>query len=195
VGVRALSNRHRAVFFDRDGVLVKAIVRNGLPFPAKLPSELEFEPGVRESLLRLRESVDSIFVVSNQPDVARGTQTRAANELLNERIASELPIKKFYTCYHDDADRCDCRKPLPGLLRRAADEFGIDLSASYLVGDRWRDIDAGAAAGCQTILIDRGYQERAPSNAPDKTFSTTAEAIESLLDELRRENAVVMGEL
>lgn len=158
-------------------------------------ADLEFEANVPEAVRRLHETVDLLFVVSNQPDVARGTQTREANEALNAAIARALPIRKFYTCYHDDADRCSCRKPLPGLLTAAAEEFAVDLRASFLVGDRWRDVDAGAAAGCTTIFIDRKYDERPPSNSPDFTFASTDEAVAALCDALLRGDALQLGEV
>ena len=76
---------------------------------------------------------------------------------------------------------CDCRKPQPGLIKRAAQQHGIDLNHSYLIGDRWRDIDAGANAGCKTILIDHGYQEREPQFAPDLRVTSLTEAVDWIL--------------
>jgi D-glycero-D-manno-heptose 1,7-bisphosphate phosphatase len=121
-----------------------------------------------------------LFVVSNQPDVARGTQTEDAVREINRVLATELPLDAFYMCYHDDADRCECRKPLPGLLEQARGEHDIDLRASYMIGDRWRDIDAGAAAGCATILIDRGYDERRPNSRPQAVVRTIGDAAQAI---------------
>ena len=170
----------RAVFFDRDGVLNRAIVRDGRPHPPSSLADLQIEPAAGELLTRLKAAGFYIFVVSNQPDVARGTQRLDVVEKINRRLAQSLPVDAFYMCYHDDAHNCTCRKPSPGLLIRAGAEFGIALSSSYLVGDRWRDIDAGAAAGCTTILISRGYAERAPVHAPDFLVTSLQQAVEAI---------------
>jgi D-glycero-D-manno-heptose 1,7-bisphosphate phosphatase len=180
MGVAALTPR-RAVFFDRDGVLNKPIVREGQAYPPSSLAALRLQDGAEEALRRLVRCVPSLFVVSNQPDVSRGTQTRAEVEAINAELARRLPIAQFYVCYHDDADRCDCRKPLPGLLLRAAREHGVDLRRSYMVGDRWRDIDAGAAVGCTTILLQQGYDERPPNTPPAVTVSTLTQAVDAIL--------------
>jgi D-glycero-D-manno-heptose 1,7-bisphosphate phosphatase len=124
-----------------------------------------------------------LFVVTNQPDVARGQQTRDNVEVMNRRLRKELPLDDVFTCFHDDADACDCRKPRPGLMTRAAEQYGIDLSRSYLAGDRWRDIDAGANAGCKTILIERGYSEQQPASVPDVRVKSLTEAVDWILDQ------------
>ena len=157
----------RAVFFDRDGTLNEAVVREGRPFPPESVDELRILPDAQAALARLKEAGFLILVVTNQPDVARGVQSRESVEAMHAVLAAQLPIDDFFVCWHDDADRCACRKPKPGLLREAAARHGIDLAASFLIGDRWRDIEAGAAAGCRTILIDRQYRERKPSVEPD----------------------------
>lgn len=170
-----------AVFFDRDGVLNKAVVGAGRPYPPGDASEFALEEGASEAVERLAAQFAYRFVVSNQPDVARGTARREDVEALNARLNELLDITKFYTCFHDDADRCRCRKPLPGMLELAAREYDIDLTASFMVGDRWRDIDAGAAAGCTTILIDRDYDERAPVERPDIIVRSITEAADAIL--------------
>ena len=171
----------RAVFFDRDGVLSNAVVRNGKPYPPGAPSDFHILPGTAESLARLRAQDFLLFVVTNQPDVARGQQTRDNVELMNRQLREELPLDDVFTCFHDDSDACDCRKPRPGLMTRAAEQYGVDLSRSYLAGDRWRDIDAGANAGCKTILIDRGYEEQEPAAAPDVRVTSLPEAVDWIL--------------
>jgi D-glycero-D-manno-heptose 1,7-bisphosphate phosphatase len=152
----------RAVFLDRDGVLNKALVRAGKPYPPTSLAELEILPGVPDALERLRLREFLLIVVSNQPDVARGTVTRGTVEAINSALERVLPIDEFIICYHDDADGCSCRKPRPGMLRDAARKWSIDLSASFMVGDRWRDVEAGRSAGCKTVFIDHGYDERQP---------------------------------
>jgi len=121
------------------------------------------------------------LVVSNQPDVARGTQQREVVEEMTSRLRAELPLDGVLTCYHDDQDNCDCRKPRPGLMLDAAKRYGLNLSRSYMVGDRWRDIDAGAKAGCKTILIDHKYAEQLPTSKPDASVTSLAEAVEWIL--------------
>lgn len=151
-----------AVFLDRDGVINAAIVRDGKPYPPASAAALEILPGVDAALAALRAAGYALVVVTNQPDVARGTQRRAEVDAIHARLSAALPLDAVYCCFHDDADRCACRKPAPGMLRDAARDLGLDLARSFMVGDRWRDIDAGAAAGCRTVFIDRGYAERRP---------------------------------
>ena len=153
---------NKAVFLDRDGVLNAAIIRDGKPYPPNGLPNVRILPGVREAVQMLRNAGFSVAVVTNQPDVARGTQTIEVVESINRFIGAETGVEYFYVCTHDDADHCACRKPLPGLMHRAAADHLLDLSRSFLVGDRWRDIAAGLAAGCRTVWIDYGYNEKAP---------------------------------
>jgi D-glycero-D-manno-heptose 1,7-bisphosphate phosphatase len=133
----------------------------------------------------LRSAGFHLIVVSNQPDVARGTQTRACVEQINARLQDQLPLDEFRICYHDDADNCDCRKPRPGLLLQAARELHIDLAASFMVGDRWRDIEAGHLAGCKTLFVDHGYDEPQPKH-PDARVKSLAEATDWILLQANR---------
>jgi transaldolase len=157
----------RAVFLDRDGVINDAIVRDGHPHPPATLAEVRVCTGAPAALAELRSRGFQLFVVTNQPDVARGTAKAADVDAFHSYLSAALPIDKFYTCMHDDADGCVCRKPLPGLITRAASEHSIDLATSYLIGDRWRDIAAGVAAGVTTIFIDRNYAERKPEPSAD----------------------------
>ena len=150
----------RAVFIDRDGVINRAVVRDGKPYPPQTLADLELLPGVPEAMRSLRDAGFSLIVATNQPDVGAGRQTREAVEAMHDHLQSTLPIDDIRVCYHVDADRCACRKPKPGMLLDAAAVWQIDLEASVMVGDRWRDIEAGRAAGCRTILIESGYDER-----------------------------------
>jgi D-glycero-D-manno-heptose 1,7-bisphosphate phosphatase len=149
-----------AIFLDRDGVLIEAHILCGTPHPPPSVESMRIEPGVPESLARLRNAGFLLLVVTNQPDVARGTQNRAGVEAIHDRLRQQLPFDGIYTCYHDTSDNCSCRKPKPGMLLDAATVHGIDLNRSYMIGDRWSDIAAGAAAGCRTILLDRSYSAR-----------------------------------
>jgi len=155
----------QAVFLDRDGVINRALVRNGLPYPPSNLSELEILPGVHEALHLLHEAGFFLVAVTNQPDVARGVVTRETVEQINQYLKNNLPIDDFRTCFHDSGDACPCRKPLPGSLIESAKLHSIDLTKSFMVGDRWRDIEAGHAAGCTTFFIDYHYNEKQPQTA------------------------------
>ena len=172
----------RAVFLDRDGVINRAIVFDGKPYPPATLEQLEILPGVSEALEELRAANYLLIVVTNQPDVARGTAKKEDVERINSILSSQLPIDKFLTCYHDSGDGCDCRKPLPGSLLKAAKEHQIDLSKSFMVGDRWRDIEAGQSAGCKTFFINYRYTEQKP-DAPDFIVSSLLEAKKIILGE------------
>ena len=170
----------RAVFLDRDGVLNRALVREGKPYPPAGPAELEILSGVAEACAALRQAGFLLIAVTNQPDVARGTQRREVVEAINQVLHTHLPLDDIRVCYHDDGDHCPCRKPEPGLLLKAARDWDIDLSASFMVGDRWKDIEAGRRAGCKTIFVDYGYAEREP-DSPDHRASSLMEAVDWIL--------------
>jgi D-glycero-D-manno-heptose 1,7-bisphosphate phosphatase len=182
-----VETRRRAVFLDRDGVINKAVVRGAKPYPPASVAELCILPGVHEALLKLRAGGFLLYVVTNQPDVARGTQTRASVERIHDFLRSSLPLDGFYVCYHDNRDACYCRKPAPGLLLSAAREHRIDLHESYLVGDRWSDVEAGQRAGCWTAWIDYGYAEPLPLVPPDVRVVSLAEAATWILNQSRKD--------
>jgi D-glycero-D-manno-heptose 1,7-bisphosphate phosphatase len=163
----------RAVFLDRDGVINRAVVRDGKPYAPALPEHVEIFSDVPDALARLKTAGYALVVVTNQPDIARGITTEAAVEAIHARLLSALPLDEIRMCPHDDEARCGCRKPLPGLLLQAPLH---DLASSVMVGDRWRDIEAGRAAGCRaTILVDHGYAETLP-HEPDVRVRSLAEA-------------------
>lgn len=167
---------NRAVFLDRDGVINRVVVERGKPYPPRDPEQLVILPGVREALQRLRKHGFQLVVITNQPDVARGLITRESVELLNRRLLADLALDAIMTCYHD-GDQCECRKPKPGALLRAALERDIDLDRSFMVGDRWRDVEAGQRAGCRCLFVDSGYDEKHPS-PPYVRVTSLAEAAE-----------------
>lgn len=173
-----------AVFLDRDGVLNRTTVRDNVPHPPRSADELELLPGVPEALAKLAERGVPLIVATNQPDVARGTQTRQAVERIHQVLRQRLPLTAIYTCYHDSADDCSCRKPRPGLLRQAASAYNIDLKRSFLVGDRWSDVAAGQSAGCRTFLIRQSYSQ-ADRCTPDHVVRDLSEAAEIILVRLR----------
>jgi len=170
----------RAVFLDRDGVINRAVVRDGKPYPPLAVDDVSVLPGVADALARLKAAGYLLIVVTNQPDVRRGTLAPDIVDAIHQRLGAELPIDEFRTCFHDDEDACACRKPAPGLLIDSASVHGIDLGASAMVGDRWRDIEAGRRAGCATIFVDHGYRERRPDR-PDAVVGSLQEAADWIL--------------
>jgi D-glycero-D-manno-heptose 1,7-bisphosphate phosphatase len=172
---------NRAVFLDRDGVLNVPLVREGKPYPPATPDQLAIYPEAAGALALLKQAGYLLIVVTNQPDVARGTQTRDAVDAINAAIGAQLPVDEFQVCWHDDRDGCECRKPKPGMVLSAAAAHRIDLTRSFLIGDRWRDIECGAAAGVRTVLIDRHYRERAAAVAPDYVAESLTAAAEWIL--------------
>ncbi len=171
----------RGVFLDRDGVLNRAEVRDGHPYPPARPQDVVMLPGAHEACRRLADGGWTLFVVTNQPDIARGTTTRDDVDAINAVVTDGLPVTEVLVCPHDDDDGCDCRKPQPGMLLDAASRWDVDLAASFMVGDRWRDIDAGHRAGLRTVFIDHGYDEELRAK-PDHVVASLADAADLLLD-------------
>lgn len=167
-----------AVFLDRDGVLNEPVVHDGKPYPPASVDELVITDGAREALDRLKAADYRLIVVTNQPDVARGAQRREVVEAINAALVIALPLDEVRVCYHDDRAACECRKPAPGLLLQ---EPAHDLPRSVMVGDRWRDMEAGARAGVGAcVLIDRAYRERMTVE-PDVRVRTLTEAADWIL--------------
>ena len=167
-------------------MLNRAILRNGKPHPPASVAELEVTPGAKDALDSLKARGYKLLVVTNQPDIARGiTQSKTVEEI-NRRIATLLPLDDIFVCSHADEDHCHCRKPKPGLLQDAAQRHNIDLATSFMVGDRWRDVEAGQNAGCRTILIDDGYEEREPARPPDARVQSLTEAADWILERGQR---------
>lgn len=172
--------KRKAVFLDRDGVLNSAIIKDGRPYPPAGVEEIEIPPGVIEGIQRLKDAGFMLIVVSNQPDVGRGSTSKATVEGINDYLAKHMPIDRFIMCYHDNNDGCNCRKPGPGMLLAGAQEFDVDLASSFMVGDRWRDVEAGINAGCKTIFIDYGYNEKQP-NSFDYKINSFLDAVNIIL--------------
>ena len=179
----ASAARRRAVFLDRDGVINHAVVRNGKPYTPPTLDDFTIHDGVPAAIERLRAAGLWIVVVTNQPDVATGVQRRDVVEAMHARLASASLCDAIQVCYHSAGDGCTCRKPRPGMLLQAADDWQIDLGRSFMVGDRWLDVAAGKAVGCYTFWIDRGYAEPAP-DAPDAVVASLPEAADRILQQL-----------
>lgn len=171
----------KAVFLDRDGVLNESLVIEGIPRPPKNLKELVMLPGTPKAIKLLRALNFEIVVVTNQPDVARGLMIEDSVREINDYLGNKLKIDYFYCCFHDDSDQCKCRKPKPGLLAAAAKDLELDLKSSFMVGDRWRDISAGQAAGCECFFIDYGYSEKPPT-LPFRRVSSLLEASKLILE-------------
>ena len=185
--VGAAGGSQRAVFLDRDGVLNKAEIRNGKPHPPANASTIELVPEVETALHELKSKGFKLVVVTNQPDVATGITARETVEGINAKLASTLPLDLILVCYHQDSDHCECRKPKPGLLLEAARQYDLDLSGSFMVGDRWRDVEAGQRAGCRTIFIDYGYDERKATRPADAQVHSLREAADWILEAVQAE--------
>lgn len=161
-----MNQKQKAIFLDRDGVLNHAIIKNGKPYPPASIAELTLPKDVLPALNLLKSAGYLLICVTNQPDIARGTTTKETIEAIHTKLMSLLPLDAIRACYHDDNDHCFCRKPLPGLLLQAAQDYAIDLKNSIMIGDRWKDIEAGQQAGCKTIWINQHYQEPPPKEPP-----------------------------
>jgi D-glycero-D-manno-heptose 1,7-bisphosphate phosphatase len=175
-------NGRRAVFLDRDGVINQALVLDGKPRPPSNLAEVRLVPDVERCCQDLKRAGFMLIVVTNQPDVARGRQIKDMVEEIHAFLMSRLPIDEFFVCYHDDGGRCACRKPEPGMLLDAARKYEIDLKNSFLIGDRWRDIEAGQRAHCTTVFIDYGYIEDHPRATANFETASLRDAVDWILE-------------
>jgi D-glycero-D-manno-heptose 1,7-bisphosphate phosphatase len=174
---------NKAVFLDRDGVINRPIIVDGKPYPPRTVSDFEILPGVDQACVELKTAGYLLVVVTNQPDVGRGILKKEVVEAIHDAMVRQLPIDRVEVCYHAGAEfgkGCECRKPRPGMLINAAAALDIDLTRSFMVGDRWRDIDCGKRAGCKTAFIDWGYNEPL-RELPDFTGANLTEAIHWIL--------------
>jgi D-glycero-D-manno-heptose 1,7-bisphosphate phosphatase len=169
----------RAAFLDRDGVINKAIIESGIPEPPSNIKDLVILDGVIESIEILFENSFIPVVITNQPDVARGKKTINDVNLINEKISQLTKIKHFYSCFHDDLDKCKCRKPKPGMILQATSELDLDISESFLVGDRRKDIEAGQKMNIRSYFIDYKYNE----SRPQMPFTKVDSLLEAVLRE------------
>jgi D-glycero-D-manno-heptose 1,7-bisphosphate phosphatase len=179
--------KRRAVFLDRDGVINRTVFWQGkMRAPATL-ADFNYFDGVLEAIQSLSAQNFLLIVVTNQPDVKRGWQTREVVEQMNQKVKDDLKVDAIRVCYHDEGDHCDCRKPKPGMLLAAAQEWNIDLSTSFLVGDRYSDIAAGNSAGCQSILVGEGdpTEIKHPQSIPVAQVSSLRSAAEWILKNVR----------
>jgi|SRR5579863_2091099 len=167
----------RAVFLDRDGVINKVVYRDGKPTSPRHIGEFEFEAGIELALDRLNEAGFKLFVVTNQPELARGLLTKESLCMMTERITRVLKIDEVRVCPHDNDDGCGCRKPQPGMLVELAQKYDLSLQQSYIVGDTWKDSGAGSSAGCKSIILDRSYNHADPADLRVSDLSSAVDLI------------------
>jgi D-glycero-D-manno-heptose 1,7-bisphosphate phosphatase len=180
----AAAKSRRAVFLDRDGVINRALERESKPYPPTSLAEFEILPEVPAACARLKAAGFLLIVATNQPDVGRGTLKQEIVDNIHAHMTAQLPVDRVEVCFHPgkSLSDCDCRKPKPGMLLRAAAALNLDLAQSWMVGDRWRDVDCGHAAGCKTVFIDRGYAEELRQK-PDFSARHLGEAADIILRE------------
>jgi D-glycero-D-manno-heptose 1,7-bisphosphate phosphatase len=171
----------RGAFLDRDGVLVETLVREGRAHAAVTLEEFRICADARKQVGRLRTAGLRPIVFTNQPEVGRGTLSPATLETMHARLREAVDVDDILVCMHTDREDCDCRKPRPGMLQAAARIWGLDLAASFVVGDRWRDIDAGRAVGCYTVLIERPYSQ---CRVADARVADLAGAVDAVLAQM-----------
>ncbi len=183
----ATSPGRPAVFADRDGTINRNPTRGDF---VTQPEDLDLLPGAPEALRRLKDAGYLIVVFTNQSGVGRGVMSagdvRAVNARMSELLAEAgAPLDGVYFCPHLDKDGCECRKPKPGLLTRAAAELGIDLARSWGVGDGARDLEAARAAGCRVVLVHAdaypGQREAGEALVPDASVPDLSAAADVVL--------------
>ena len=175
-----LQDNRKAIFLDRDGTLNLQVVRAGKPYPPDRLEDFRLFDDVPAACRALHAAGYVLVVATNQPDVGRGDQQQAVVEAMHTRLREVVPeIRHIEVCYapgqgvdHPENRR---RKPEPGMVLDAARELGLDLARSWMVGDRWRDVDCGQRAGLRTVFIDFGYAEELRA-APDFTVKSFGEA-------------------
>jgi D-glycero-D-manno-heptose 1,7-bisphosphate phosphatase len=171
----------QAVFIDRDGVLAEAIVRDGRAYAPTTLEAFHLVPDAGTQVARLRAAGLRCFLFTNQPEVARGILSIDVLEAMHVKLREDVCLDAIYVCPHDPADGCACYKPRPGMLHQAALEWSLDLKRSFVIGDRWRDIEAGHAVGCYTILLARPYSACSTAHAEADRLSV---AVDLVLDRL-----------
>ena len=177
-----------AVFLDRDGTLNRQVILDGKPYPPQTVDDFNLFPDAADACARLAAAGYVLVVATNQPDVGRGTQLQSTVEAMHAKLQQLIPtIARVEVCYapgstarSPEAKSDPRRKPEPGMLLDAARDLALDLKRSWMVGDRWRDINCGKRAGVRTVFIDFGYAEELRA-APDFTVASIGEAADVIL--------------
>jgi D-glycero-D-manno-heptose 1,7-bisphosphate phosphatase len=131
---------------------------DGIPHPPPSEADTHIMPGIRDVLAMAMKMGYLVIVITNQPDYAKGIQTKEEIENINDYLLNELPIDRIYTCWHKTEDNCLCKKPKIGLFLEAQKDYNIDFNKSFMVGDRSVDIEAGNRVGCTTIFLNNIYE-------------------------------------
>ena len=156
----------KAIFLDRDGIINRAVVLDRKPYAATRLKEVFVVEGIKDLIKRWHDENYLVIVLSNQPDIANHVVSKSKVDKINNYLKSQVLFDDVFVCPHNDKDNCDCRKPKTGLFMQAVQKYPINFSKSYVIGDRWRDIESGNAVGCKTIFVDYDYNEKKPEN-PD----------------------------
>jgi len=173
---------NRAIYLDRDGVINEVIFRGGnnsKPIAPWIIEEFKLVPGIKKPLTKLCQMGFHLFVVTNQPDIANGVVKFSTVKKMNDIVLNELPIDEIMVCSHIDSDNCNCRKPKPGMIISLAKKWGINLCHSFLIGDNWKDIESGKAAGCRTILLDKFYNKLIKADYRVNNLEMSVEVVKS----------------
>ena len=191
LGTTRSASGRPAVFLDRDGTLNVQVVRDGKPYPPDRLEEFKLFPGVPEGCRALKGARYVLVVATNQPDVGRGAQSQATVEAMHRQLLQWVPEIDLIEVSYDPGrgEVAPRRKPEPGMLLEAAKALGIDLARSWMIGDRWRDIDCGKRAGVRTVFIDFGYAEELKEQ-PDVIVKSFAEAVAAVLGGARPPGAL-----
>jgi len=190
--VTTVDRTERAVFLDRDGVLVVPEMRNGRGYAPRSLAAFRIYPDAAESLARLKAAGYLLVVVTNQPDIGNGLVSADVVDEMHRLLAQALPIDRIEMCPHSQSEGCDCRKPKPGMLISAARHYGIDLAASVMVGDRFSDMEAGRAAGCRTVFMDLDDVSEVKPMPADFAARSIAEAADVILSAMPSNRGAAM---
>jgi D-glycero-D-manno-heptose 1,7-bisphosphate phosphatase len=174
-----------AIFLDRDGVLIRNQVVGGKPYAITDGDPVEILDGVEEACRTLSQKGFVLVMVTNQPDVVAGRTSRSFVDETNSFVAQKLKLDHVEVCFHDDRANCLCRKPKPGMILAAADKCGLDLKRSFMIGDRWRDVEAGQSAGCSTVFVNYGYSDERPTS-PDHVSNSLRMAVDWIEAQMSR---------
>jgi D-glycero-D-manno-heptose 1,7-bisphosphate phosphatase len=175
--LRTPSGKLRAVFLDRDGVLARAIVRDGVAYAPIRVEDFVLVPEAGEQVERLRAAGFLCVLFTNQPELANGMLSSSDLDEMHRQMLAVVPLHDIYVCPHDKTERCRCHKPETGMMDDAVARWEVDLAASYVIGDRWRDVDAGRNAGCYSILIERPYSAASWASLRVATLTDAVDAV------------------
>ncbi len=176
-----MSIKNKAVFLDRDGVINEVVFHNSeKPSSPWNFNEFKLIKGVKEPLEALAKIGYLLFVISNQPDISRGFVEKGTTEKISRIIYDKYPVKEIIVCPHDDHHNCNCRKPKPGMILELSKKYDVDLKKSFLIGDNWKDTEAGEKAGCTTILLDKTYNKSVESDYRTENLNTAVKLIKSI---------------